>query len=108
MKDQLYRFYEILIGDEDSYEVELMLQTFPIIRRTKQGAWICYNSLDENDPDKFVLLTARKQFACETIEEAKESYKARKKHQIRILQARLERALRALRAAERDNWSITG
>lgn len=41
---------------------------------------------------KFVLLTANKKFACETKEQAEESFKQRKLGQIRILNEQLKRA----------------
>jgi hypothetical protein len=52
-------------------------------RWTPQGAWIC---------GRFILLTARKQWACRTEEEALESLRQRRKRQAGILRKRLERA----------------
>lgn len=56
---------------------------YPITKRTPKGAWI---------RGRFVLLTARKRYACNTLSEAIESFKARKQKQIRILKAQLKRA----------------
>lgn len=59
---------------------------FPVRKRTPKGAWIY---------DRFVLLTARKKYACETLEEAVESFLARKTRQASIYQHRLNDAKRA-------------
>ena len=63
---------------------------FPIMRRTPKGARL----LD----GRFVLLTARKKFACNTILEALQSFKARKERQKTILSSRLAETSRALDA----------
>lgn len=71
--------------------LEVKLYAYPVVSTTPKGAWI-YVSFNR----KFVNLTARKRFACPTIEEAKQSFIARKKAQARILSARLARAQKAL------------
>jgi hypothetical protein len=63
-----------------------------VISETPKGVW-----LDYAGGKKFVRAAARKQFACPTLEEAKISFRARKRRQIRILKAQLRRAERALR-----------
>ena len=47
-----------------------------------------------------MLLTAHKKFACLSLEEAKKSFKARKKTQIRILCNQLQRAEEALKMVD--------
>jgi hypothetical protein len=58
------------------------------------------------DDLKFVLLTAKKQYACATKEEALTSFLARKERQIKILEANLERAKRALALGKKE-YAIT-
>ena len=70
---------------------------FTVHKRTPKGAWI---------PGRFVLLTATKQFACETLEEAITSFRERTKKHIRILQGRasvLQYGLDLLDAIEGNN-----
>ena len=56
--------------------IEGYMRKYPIIKRTPKGCWI---SMDEiENPKKFVLLTARKRYACPTEGEAVESFIARK------------------------------
>lgn len=66
---------------------ELVTRTYPVTRRTPKGAWI--NMCGEK---KFVNLTAHKKFACETVEDARESFRQRKRRQIGILSAQLRQA----------------
>ena len=72
--------------DRDEYSVtppRLEMTWWRVDRRTPKGAWAC---------GKFVLLTATKKWACETEEKALESFKARKRRQIAILQGNLQLA----------------
>lgn len=77
------------------YDLKVSLWEHKILRRTPKGVWI-----DDFSTEKFVLLSARKKFACETKEDALESFKRRKQKQIRILESQLEGARLALRIAE--------
>lgn len=61
------------------------LSIFRIDSHTPKGYWICGKK-------RFVLIKARKKFAYESIEAAKESYRRRKFRQVRILEAKLESA----------------
>jgi hypothetical protein len=76
--------------------VVVQLTEFPVIRRTKCGAWV-----DNFGTPRFVLLSARKQFACPTKEDAKVSFLARKKAQARIYAARLRATNEAIALADR-------
>lgn len=76
----------------------LTIRRFRIIKRTPQGAWIRELPIGER---RFVLLTARKKFACSTREEALESFIARKRAHVRHAKARLHSAERELALAER-------
>ena len=70
---------------------ELRIIKFDVVRATKTGVWIQPYSWDDSHK-KFVRLTANKQYACETIELAIDSFIARKKRQISILSAQLQDA----------------
>lgn len=61
----------------------LEMYWYYVTKRTPKGAWVCR---------KFVLLTAHKRWACNTEQEALDSFVARRKRQIKILKAQLERA----------------
>ena len=74
--------------------VSVSLYAFPIMKRTPKGVWISIYVGKE----RFVRLNATKHFACPTLEEAKQSFIARKKAQIRIYEARIYAAERALTA----------
>ena len=69
---------------------------YPVLKVTPKGAWI--SVLGQR---KFVLLTARKRFACPTKVEAKESFIARKRAQIRIHTSIVNRAETAIQIANR-------
>lgn len=64
---------------------------YHIRKRTPKGAWI---------GDRFILLTARKKFACETLEEAMKSFLARKTRQASIYRHRLKDAEQAMHIAK--------
>jgi hypothetical protein len=101
--DVLYRYVDRLyscFSDDEYYHgealVRIVIEEYPVVRRTDQGAWI----RKDHATDSFVLLTARKKFACNTKQEAYNSFLARKKRQIGILTGRLRRAKEALAMAE--------
>lgn len=71
------------------------VKRFKITKVTAAGIWI-----EHWDGPKFVLLTARKKFACLSLEGAKESFRARKKKQISILCNQLHKAEEALKMVE--------
>lgn len=81
------RSYSYVIdADREEYGTtapRLELSWHRVQRRTPKGAWIY---------DKFVLLTAGKRWACNTIDEAVESFAARRRRQVKILEAKLKRA----------------
>jgi len=96
MTEFLYRFEGIRYsagvdeyGDPLPYKGrrDICCNAYPIIKRAPKGAWI--SIMGEK---KFVNLTARKQFACETKQLALDSFIARKKRQIIILNSQLEDA----------------
>jgi hypothetical protein len=81
--------------------IEIHLNEYRVNRRTPKGVFLDTGPLDggwhsANAKQKFVLLTARKRFACPTKEEAQASFIARKRRQIKIYEARADRARQAL------------
>ena len=104
-----YRYYDfryaapISCGEYDEEVIgtstaAVHLEKFEVIKHTPKGVWINMGLGDK----KFVLKCARKRFACPTIEEAKESFLARKKRQLRIHQARVEHILDVMYLIEND------
>lgn len=104
MSEFLYRYDEKVY---ESYRLPIIeLTQFKILKRTPKGVWIQhhYYKYDRKKDDfihkRFILLTARKQFACETKEKALESFKCRKRKQRLILEAKLQSIHAALVVAE--------
>jgi len=87
----LYRYVDF----SGTYGVSIMLQKFEVLKQTAKGVWIAYG-----ESKRFVQFNTRKKFACTTKEEAFDSFKARKKKQVKILKAQLEQAEGALRLSE--------
>ena len=106
----LYRYEDRVYAsmlDEDDRTIpgttKIDLREFPIIKWTPKGAWIDVGlGVGHREDQKFVLLTARKRYACLTLEEAMESFKYRKKRQIKKLNAQLRQAEKALALSERE------
>jgi len=73
----------------------LLLSTYNVIKTTPKGAWIQDDSLKL----RFILQTARKQWANKTPTIALEAFKARKRRQISILASNLDQARLALAIA---------
>ena len=94
-----YRYEDVQYAppaDEDGErrgqgELHVHLRKYNVLRHTPKGVWI-----DAHGSGKFVLETAKKRFAWPTKEEAKASFIARKRRQIAIHQARIDRANQAL------------
>lgn len=102
--DFLYR-YEDHRYNESSWDdyldkfiphIRLRMDSYLILKTTPCGVWISLFGGSK----RFVLLTARKKWACKTKEEALESFIRRKKRQIGILECQLAEAQEALRLAE--------
>jgi len=93
MKEFLYRYEEKCYGNGvDQFDnplpghyINIELRSYEILKRTKKGVWI----RKHYDKRRFVLLTARKKFACETKEDALESLIKRKERQILLLSNKL-------------------
>lgn len=76
--------------------LEVKLREYKVIRHTPKGVWLAFSfgplSAFSSAERRFVLNDARKRFACPTIEEAKQSFIARKTRQARIHHARAKQA----------------
>ncbi len=91
MIDFWYRFEDYRVSgginefgepDGPSY-TEIRMREFQVTKYTPKGVWLHGAGWDGGK--KFVLRDARKRYACPTIEEAGESFLARKKRQLSIL-----------------------
>lgn len=104
-KDVAYRYVDVGTSSIDEWDevvstgTKIYLEAYTIISHTPKGFWIRYFLRR-----RFVLNTARKRFACLTIEDARESYIARKKAQARIYKARLHIAEKILAHVESGHW----
>lgn len=97
MTDEIwYRYEEVrYAAPVDEWDIpmgkgrlELRLLRLPVRRHTPKGVWL--------ETGSFVRKQARKRYAYPTEAEAKEAFIARKRAQIRILNAQLEHAREAL------------
>lgn len=92
--------YDNIVGNSTVY---VQLHTYEVIKHTPKGVWLALNiffdSSNENNKlpwnKRFVLTNARKRFACPTIEEAKESFIARKNAQLGIYNEKIKRIKKA-------------
>lgn len=96
---KMYRYQDSVYstGDEDygySTRVVVHVLEFNIIKETLKGQWI-QDELRIIKP-RFVLNHSRKRYAWHTKEEALQSFIARKKTQIRILETQLKHVKEAL------------
>ncbi len=86
--ESVYRYVDKASSDGfGGAYTRLYLHEYPVIKETREGIWI-----DRYGKKKFILLSARKKFACFSKEEALESFIARKERQIDILESRLSQA----------------
>jgi GR25 family glycosyltransferase involved in LPS biosynthesis len=91
----LYRYREEQVEEfwndqpsEAALSMRLYLHTYRVLKHTPCGCWIDLRM----NMRKFINLTANKKWACPTLEEAMESFMARKKRQVHILRNQLLRA----------------
>lgn len=105
MSDTFYRYTDSKISaGVDEFDNSLgsylavYLHRYKVSRYTPKGVWIHYAC-----GEKFILLSARKKFACATIAEARESFIARKNKQADIYLNRHRQALDAIRLVNMRN-----
>jgi hypothetical protein len=78
------------------HSVTVELRGFMVLRHTTKGVWIKTGAGDE----RFVLKNARKRFACPTKQEALDSFIARQRRMISILEAQVKDSRIGIRIAE--------
>lgn len=100
-----YRFRDCQVSVSDAFgesfstRLDVYREEFRVIKETPKGVWI---EMDFAGGKRFVRHDALKKFAHPTTEAARESFRARKRRQIKILTKQLENAQRAL--SEIDEW----
>ena len=76
---------------------QVYLREFDVVKTTEKGVWI-----ESYGWRRFVLTGAHRRYACATIDDAIESFKARKARQRKILTAQLTHVERALARLDDD------
>jgi hypothetical protein len=76
----------------------LKVSEYLVVRHTERGVWLHLDGWGR----RFVLRDARKRFACPTLKEAWESFRARKERQLRLLTAQIAHVRRVLEMGESD------
>ena len=95
--EKFYRYEDTLYSyGDDEYgfysRLKVELREYPVIKHTLKGVWLDLGF----GMKRFVLIKARKRWALPTIEEAKISFLARKKAQLRILMGQIEHCEEAI------------
>lgn len=109
-RECLYRIQDIVYASPiDEFgnitglpRIDVEIIKYKITSRTKKGVWIFYNF---NDKGKFVNLSCKKKFACETIEEARISFIKRKERQRIILSRQLYQVDTSLNLIHQKNFN---
>ncbi len=115
--DTWYRYQEVHYsgpvndyGDPipNSGTVEVHLVKFAVTRITPKGVWVAEHMPMRHDPlyDKLIVHSWRKKYAHPTKWEALTAFKARKRRNISIYEARIRSIRKALEYAERYEMPI--
>lgn len=99
MSDIFEYYYRYHATIHFSVRAILYLDKYLVLKHTPCGVWI----EDYPGHKKFVRKDAKKQWACDTIEKALESFYARKRRQIQILKDKLQKAELELNAKPESN-----
>ena len=85
-----YRYREMLFSGPFGHPAhfKLVADEFPVVRKTPRGEFV----LDDDGKERFIRGAAFKKFAYPTLEEALESFIARKREQARICGIRVKQA----------------
>jgi hypothetical protein len=92
-----YEYEPFELNFLNSIHIKLELKTYNVIKTTKFGVRID----DFSDKGRFINLSSRKQWACETKEKALESFLFRKYRQLKLLENQLNHTKEAIRLAEK-------
>lgn len=104
-EEVMYRYDEVTYsvlnewGDHSNSRTELALSWYPVLKHTLKGVWV--QDYSNESGKRFILLTARKKFACKTKLEALEQFKYRKYRHRSILLARIKIIDEALSICDR-------
>lgn len=98
-EDRLYSVTLDADREEFGSRVDLALLEFPVIKHTPCGFWIDVDFFAQEK--KFVRTTANKRYACLTLQEAIDSFLARKRRQHRIYAAKVRNIEEAQRLGQR-------
>lgn len=88
-----YRYEDHRRSSWDGFEecshsrLEVSLRRFHVIKHTRKGVWLRIPY--DLGWKRWVPISARKRYACPTIEEARSSFLARKNKQMRLLKEKL-------------------
>lgn len=112
---EFYRYEEVQSAETyyDEYGsrwfavVRLNLTAYKVIKKTPGGVWINCWGRGPHDR-KFILMSAKKKWACPTKEAALESFIARKKRHRDILESRLAVVNEALEQAKKMKEKMNG
>lgn len=89
-------------GDHAYTRTEIEHIKLFVVKVTKKGVWLSRWAFTE---PRFVLFSSTKRFACQTIEEAKESFRRRKLKQASIYENRALIARRLIAMIDRNSPS---
>lgn len=100
IEDRLYSTCSIDAAGCEQYgtSVGIVTSKFMVLKHTPKGVW-----LDIIGGRRWVSRESHKRFACPTLEEARESFRARKARQIRILRKQISNIEHALQLVEVKN-----
>ncbi len=103
-------------GEYYSSELKVNLLKYTVVRATPKGVWLCSGDnvriregklFTTYASPRFTLKESRKRFACSTLEEAKESFYARKEKQASIYEGKAATARRAMDIVKTGNpWGF--
>jgi hypothetical protein len=107
-KQILFRYREVVYAshdydgdmDDGTGRVALSKEEYVVTSITPKGAWISPQSWYWRPKFKFILAKARKRFAHDNEKDALESYVARQKRRIAILEYQLSKSRRGMALAK--------
>lgn len=78
--------------------VHAYCNNYAVIKHTPKGVWLNLHCGDK----RFILKSAKKRFACPTVEEAFISFEARTKRRVNILSSQISDCLEGIEDAKRN------
>lgn len=109
MTEYYYRMYDQLTGDGHSTWPKIYVVKLKVVKHTPCGVRVIGGLGNNSGPNgRFINNSHRKRFGYPTIEEAKESFIARKRRQIRIYDNRVKTAEQCIEKINHDDFKILG